>query len=124
MQQLKKLGPLSGVLNMIPGVSGKLGDAEAQKGEEEMQRTIAIIHSMTAQERERPGLLNPSRKRRIAAGSGTQVSDVNKLIRQLESIQKLFRSVSGKKGSTKKGRRRRMPMLPGMGGPMGPGGGF
>lgn len=124
MQQIKKLGPLSGILNMLPGVSGKIGDEDAQKGEAEMHRTMAIIQSMTPQERERPGLMNPSRKRRIAAGSGTQVADVNRLIRQLESIQKLFRSVSGKKGATKKGKRRRMPFLPGMGGPMGPMGGM
>lgn len=117
MQQIKKMGPLSSVMNMIPGVSGKLKDEDAEKGEHEMRRVEAIILSMTKAEREKPSLINPARKRRIAAGSGTEVSDVNRLLKQNEQIQKLFRSVSGKKG----GKRRRRNPFAGMGG-MPPGG--
>lgn len=116
MRQIKKMGPLSSVINMIPGVSGKVKDEDAEKGEQEMRRVEAIILSMTPAERAKPSLINPARKRRIAAGSGTEVSAVNRLLKQNEQIQKLFRSVSGKKG----GKRRRLPFA-GMGG-MPPGG--
>lgn len=116
MRQIKKMGPLSSVINMIPGVSGKVKDEDAEKGEQEMRRVEAIILSMTPAERAKPSLINPARKRRIAAGSGTEVSAVNRLLKQNEQIQKLFRSVSGKKG----GKRRRLPFS-GMGG-MPPGG--
>lgn len=121
MQQLKKMGPLSSVINMLPGVAGKLDDEQAEQGERELRRTEAIIQSMTPAEREKPSLINPARKRRIAAGSGTRVEDVNRLLRQNEQMQKLFRQVSG---GGKKGKRRRMPfggMPPGMGGGMPPG---
>ncbi len=116
MRQLKKMGSLSSVMNMIPGVSGKLKEEDAEKGEREMRRVEAIILSMTPAERAKPALINPARKRRIAAGSGAEVSDVNRLLKQNEQIQKLFRSVSGKKG----GKHRRLP-FGGMGG-MPPGG--
>lgn len=115
MQQLKKMGSLSSVMNMIPGVAGKLNDEDAAHGERELARTEAIIQSMTAQEREKPALINPSRKRRIAAGSGTEVSDVNRLLKQNEQMQKLFRMASG---GGKKGKKRRSPFggMGGMGG--------
>lgn len=120
MRQLKKMGPLANVMNMIPGVAGKLKDEDAEHGEREMRKIEAIILSMTPAEREKPALINPSRKRRIAAGSGTEVADVNRLLRQNEQMQKLFRAVSG---GGKKGKRRRMPFLGGMGMPPGgPGG--
>ena len=124
MQQIKKMGPLSNVINMLPGVSGKVKDEDAEKGEQELRRTEAIIQSMTPQERAKPSLINPSRKRRIAAGSGTRVEDVNRLLRQNEQMQKLFRQVAA---VGKKGKRRRNPfggMPPGMlgGGGMPPGG--
>lgn len=69
MQQLKKMGPLSSVMNMLPGAAGKIGDDEAEQGEKELRKVEAIIHSMTPAEREKPALINPSRKRRIAAGA-------------------------------------------------------
>ncbi len=118
MQQLKKMGPLSSVMNMLPGAAGKIGDDEAEQGEKELRKVEAIIHSMTPAEREKPALINPSRKRRIAAGSGTDVSDVNRVLRQNEQMQKLFRQMSG--GGKKKGKRRRNPFagMPGMGGGM------
>ena len=107
MQQLKKMGPLSSVMNMLPGAAGKIGDDEAEQGEKELRKVEAIIRSMTPAEREKPALINPSRKRRIAAGSGTDVSDVNRVLRQNEQMQKLFRQMSG--GGKKKGKRRRNP---------------
>ncbi len=111
MQQLKKMGSLSSVMNMIPGVAGKLRDEDAEQGERELKRVEAIILSMTAAERSKPSLINPSRKRRIAAGSGTRVEDVNRVLKQNEQMQKLFRQVSG----MKKGKKRRNPFA-GMGG--------
>ena len=114
MQQLKKMGPLSSVMNMLPGVAGKLKDEDAEQGERELGRTEAIILSMTPAERAKPSIINPSRKRRIAAGSGTRVEDVNRVLRQNEQMQKLFKQVSG---GGKKGKRRRNPfggMPPGM----------
>ncbi|MEM1485525.1 signal recognition particle protein [Oscillospiraceae bacterium PP1C4] len=118
MQQLKKMGSLSSVMNMIPGVSGKLKDEDAAQGERELAKVEAIIQSMTAAERVKPALINPSRKRRIAAGSGTRVEDVNRILKQNEQMQKLFRQVSG---AGKKGKKRRNPFA-GMGGMGGMGG--
>lgn len=110
MRQIKKMGPLSSVMNMIPGVAGKLKDEDAEQGEREMRKTEAIILSMTPAEREKPAMLNPSRKRRVAAGSGVEVSDVNRLIKQVEMMQKLFRQAAGGgRSATKKGKRRRNP---------------
>ena len=110
MRQIKKMGPLSSVMNMLPGVAGKLKDEDAEQGEREMRKTEAMILSMTPAEREKPALLNPSRKRRVAAGSGVEVSDVNRLIKQVEMMQKLFRQAAlGSRGGSKKGKRRRGP---------------
>ena len=120
MQQLKKMGPLSSVINMLPGVAGKLDDEQAEQGERELRRTEAIIQSMTPAEREKPSLINPARKRRIAAGSGTRVEDVNRLLRQNEQMQKLFRQVSGG-GKRASAGVCRSADAPGMGGGMPPG---
>lgn len=114
MQQLKKMGSLSSVMGMIPGLAGKMSDGDAENGEKELRRVEAVILSMTAAERAKPSIVSPARKRRIAAGSGTQVSDVNRVLKQNEQMQKLFKMASG---GGKKGKRRRMPMMPGgMGG--------
>lgn len=121
MRQIKKMGPLSSVMNMLPGVAGKLKDEDAEQGEREMRKTEAMILSMTPAEREKPALLNPSRKRRVAAGSGVEVSDVNRLIKQVEMMQKLFRQAAlGSRGGSKKGKRRRGPFGGGLP-PMPPG---
>lgn len=119
MQQLKKMGSLSSVMNMLPGVAGKLKDEDAQQGERELRKTEAIILSMTTAERGKPNLINPARKRRIAAGSGTDVSDVNRVLKQNEQMQKLFKMASG--GGKKGGKRRRQQFMPGMGMPQGGG---
>ena len=109
MAQMRKMGSLSSVLGMIPGA--KVTDEQAEEGERQMKRVEAIILSMTAAERRKPSLINPSRKRRIAAGSGTKVEDVNRILRQLEQMQKLV-----KKMSSGKRRGGKMPFggMPGM----------
>ena len=105
MQQLKKMGPLSGILKMLPGMSA-IGDIDIP--DDAMKKPEAIIRSMTPQERRHPDVLNASRRKRIAAGSGTTVQDVNALIRQFEDMKKQVRSLmsqaKGKKG------RMRFPM--------------
>jgi signal recognition particle subunit SRP54 len=113
-QQVKKLGPLKGILSKIPGMGKQLENADID--DRAIDWTEAIILSMTPAERSKPDLINPSRKRRIAAGSGRSVEEVNRLIKQLKQMQKLMRQMNGK---GKKRRGMRMPPMDGM-----PGGGF
>lgn len=108
MKQMKKMGPLGQLLGMIPGVSGKISDDDVAAGETQLQKIESIIYSMTPREREKPDIINPSRKRRIAAGSGTKVEDVNRLLRQFEQMQKMMKQMSG----FGRGKRRRMPIMP------------
>ncbi len=96
MKQIQGMGPLGQVLGMIPGV--KINDEDAQRGEKEMKRMEAIIFSMTPAEREKPSIVDPKRKRRIAAGSGTRVEDVNRILRQFEQMQKMMKQLRGAKG--------------------------
>ncbi len=101
LQNIKKLGPIGNILKMLPGV-GDIGDlAPAEK---EMKKVEAIIQSMTKQERKKPEILKASRKKRIAKGSGPDVSDVNKLLKQFEQMKQMMKMFSG--GN--------MPSLPGM----------
>lgn len=95
MKQLKQMGPLENLIGMIPGASASLKGATVD--EKQMARTEAIILSMTMEERENPSVLNASRRRRIAAGSGTSVEQVNKLIKQFEQMNKLFKQLNSKK---------------------------
>lgn len=92
--QVKKMGPIKNILNKFPGMEKQLKDVEID--DRIMDRTAAIILSMTPEEREKPSLINPSRKRRIAAGSGMQVEDVNRLLKQLEQMQKVVKQMGGK----------------------------
>ena len=108
MKQMKKMGPLGQLLGMIPGVSGKISDDDVAAGELQLQKIESIIYSMTPREREKSDIINPSRKRRIAAGSGTRVEDVNRLLRQFEQMQKMMKQMSG----FGRGKRRRMPIMP------------
>ncbi len=101
MKQIQNMGPLGKVLGMIPGV--KVKDEDVAQGEKELRRTEAIINSMTKAEREKPAIINPARKRRIAAGSGTRVEDVNRLLRQFEQMQKMMKQLTGPKGKKKFG---------------------
>jgi signal recognition particle subunit SRP54 len=91
--QLKDLGPLEQVMEMIPGLSQQKGLADPLGAEREFKQAEAIINSMTRKERESPDLINGSRRRRIAAGSGTTVADVNRLLKQFSQAQKLMRQM-------------------------------
>ena len=110
-EQIKKMGPLKGILSKIPGVGKQLDDVDIN--DRQIDWLQAIILSMTPAERENPSLMNPSRKRRIAAGSGRSVEEVNRLIKQLEQMQKMIKQMN--KGG-KKGKRKKKMMLPGLGG--------
>ncbi len=94
MQQMKKMGPLTSLIKMIPGIDAKALDG-ANIDERKLDRVEAIIKSMTMQEREKPEIINASRKKRIAAGSGNQVSDVNLLLKQFEQMQKMMKQLGG-----------------------------
>ena len=115
MAQLKNMGDLESIMGMIPGM-----DAKALKGakidEKAMARQEAIILSMTQAERNNPSILNSSRKKRIAAGSGTSVVDVNRLLKQFEAVQQLTKQFSGKNMKKLQKKMGRMGGLGGMGG--------
>ena len=112
--QMKKMGPLKSVLSKLPGIDKQIKDVDID--ERIMDRSAAIILSMTAEERENPSVINPSRKRRIAAGCGMKVEDVNRLLKQFEQMQKMMKQVKGLK------KKKRFPGMPGMPGMPGPGG--
>jgi signal recognition particle subunit SRP54 len=98
MQQMKKLGPLAQVLDMIPGMGQQLKGVDVNQAESQLKKTEAIIHSMTVAERRDPDVLNGSRKRRIARGSGTTVQDVNVLIKQFREMQRMMKQIGGGRG--------------------------
>jgi len=108
LQQVKKMGPIGELLKMVPGAGNLAGAAQAAVDDGEIRRVEAIIDSMTPGERREPQLIKGSRRRRIAAGSGTTVADVNRLLRQFEEMQKLMRQFGGAGQGTG-----RMPRLPG-----------
>lgn len=108
MQQIRKMGSMKDILSMLPGVGSKLKDVDVD--EKQFDRVQAIIFSMTKKERENPDVINPSRKRRIAAGCGMRVEDVNKLLAQYRQMQKMFKQMNSK------GARRRFGRMGGMGG--------
>ena len=129
LQQLKKMGPLSGIMGMLPGMPKEMKDA--QIGDDQVKLTEAIIRSMTPHERQSPEIINGSRRTRIATGSGTQVADVNKLIKQFTEMQKMMKKMGGLakpqgkqgKGKNKVSTRQAMRELGDMfGGAGGPGG--
>ncbi|MEG2193062.1 MAG: signal recognition particle protein, partial [Oscillospiraceae bacterium] len=93
LRQVKKMGGISAMMSMMPGVGNIKEDDEAN-AEKELKKTEAIIFSMTAKEREKPSIIDPKRKRRIAQGSGTQVQEVNKLLRQFEQMQKMMKQLT------------------------------
>ncbi len=112
-EQIKKMGPLKGILSKIPGVGKQLDDVDIN--DRQIDWLQAIIMSMTPEERSNPDIINPSRKRRIAAGAGRSVEEVNRLIKQLHQMQKMIKQMKGK-GKGKKGKRKFGKMLPGLGG--------
>lgn len=104
-QQIKKMGNIKQLLQMMPGVGNQVNDLDID--DKQMARVEAIITSMTPKERAKPDILNASRRKRIAAGCGQKVEDVNRLIRQYEQMKKMFKQMSGK------GSKRRMRGIPG-----------
>jgi len=95
LAQIRKMGPLEQVLSMIPGFSQATKGVDTAEGEKEMRRSAAIIDSMTPKERRDPQILNGSRRKRIAKGSGTDVSDVNRLLKQFVQARKMMKSLGG-----------------------------
>lgn len=100
MRQIRKMGSIKSVLAMLPGVGNKIKDEDID--DRQILRVEAMITSMTKEERAKPAIINPNRKRRIAKGSGTRVEDVNRLLKQLEQMQKMMKQMTG----NKKGKRR------------------
>ncbi len=100
-EQMKKMGGINSIMNMLPGVGSQLKGVELN--DDMFKGMIAIIRSMTPEERSNPALLNPSRKRRIAAGAGVDISEVNRLVKQVEGQKKMMKQLSGMMGG--KGRR-------------------
>jgi signal recognition particle subunit SRP54 len=106
LRQVRKMGSMTDILKMIPGMSKAL-PKEFEIDEKDINRVEAIICSMTRQERRRPDVLNASRRRRIALGSGTQVADVNRLVKQFEQSRAMMKQMGG-------GKMPKMPALPGL----------
>jgi signal recognition particle subunit SRP54 len=118
MKQIQKMGPLKQIMGMLPGLGDKLKDVDID--DRQIKRVEAIITSMTPAERAKPSIVNSSRKRRIAAGSGNTVADVNRLLKQFEDMQKMMKQF-GVMGKNAKGKKNKLRLPPGM---MGGGGGF
>lgn len=110
-QQIKKMGSLKSVLSMLPGMDKQLRDVDID--DRQMLRVEAIIKSMTKKEKAKPDIINASRKKRIAAGSGVKVEDVNRLLRQYDQMRKMFRQMNSKGGKRRMLRGMRMPGGPG-----------
>lgn len=104
MQMIKKMGPLKNLLEMIPGMSQMKQLKEADIDEREILKIEAIIQSMTKRERQNPAIINASRKKRIAKGSGTEVQQVNRLLKQFEESKKMMKQFSAMGKSMKKGK--------------------
>ena len=103
-RQIQKMGDIKSLLGMIPGVGKQIKDIDID--EKQFSRVEAIILSMTKREREKPDIINPSRKRRIAAGCGMRVEDVNRLLKQYDTMRQMMKRM---KGAGKKGGRGMMP---------------
>ena len=103
MSQMNKLGGFGGLLSMMPGMGIKTGDVDTEAGEKALKQNEAIIYSMTPEERSNPKIMSPSRKRRIAAGCGMDISQVNRFIKQFEEMQKMMKQLPSMMGH--KGRR-------------------
>ena len=107
MNQMKKMGGLSSVLSMMPGLGAQMKGIEDAIDEKKMARTEAIILSMTPKERSNPEILNPSRKNRIARGAGVDIAEVNRLVKQFEQMRKMMKQMPGLMGGGKRGKRGR-----------------
>ena len=98
MSQMKKMGGLSSLMSMMPGIGAQVKNLDMDQGEKAMAKTEAIILSMTPKERANPDLLNPSRKRRIAQGAGVDISEVNRFVKQFEQTKKMMKQLPGMMG--------------------------
>jgi signal recognition particle subunit SRP54 len=98
MQQMKKLGPLGQILDMLPGMGQIKGQVDLNQAESQMKRMEAVISSMTMAERRDPDILNASRKRRIASGSGTTVQDINQLVKQFREMRRMMKQMGSGQG--------------------------
>ena len=100
MEQMRNMGGISSILNMLPGVGAKMKgqDLESMVDEKDMARKEAIVLSMTPKERETPDLINPSRKQRIAKGAGVDIAEVNRFIKQFEQSRKMMKQMTGMVG--------------------------
>lgn len=115
-EEVKKMGPMKDIISLIPGLNKKIKETDVD--DRQIDYTMAIIRSMTMKERANPDIINPSRKRRIAMGCGMKVEDVNKLLNQYRSMQKIYKQLNGKNSKKMMKRMQRM----GMGGQGFPGG--
>jgi signal recognition particle subunit SRP54 len=104
LTQIQKMGSIKSLLGMLPGLGSKLNNMDID--ERQFERIKAIITSMTKEERAKPSIINPQRKRRIATGSGTKVEDVNKLLNQFTNMQRMFKQLGGTKKLSKHERKR------------------
>jgi signal recognition particle subunit SRP54 len=111
LQQVRKMGPLDEMLSMFPGAGQLKGLKNIQVDEKQLARVEAIIRSMTPQERAHPEIINASRRKRIALGSGTSVQDVNRLLKQFEEMKKIMKQVSAMTKGGKKRRGFRFPFM-------------
>jgi signal recognition particle subunit SRP54 len=109
MQQIKKMGPIKDIIGMIPGL-GKMNVPDNEINEKAMAHVEAIINSMTVEERRNPGILNGSRKKRIAEGSGRNIQEVNRLLKQFEEMRKMMKSFTSP-GFGKKGKKGMLPFF-------------
>jgi signal recognition particle subunit SRP54 len=118
MAQVKKLGPIDQIMDMIPGMGKMKQMQDIKVDEKQMDRVEAIVHSMTKEEKQNPDMINHNRRKRIAAGSGTNLADVNRLIKQFDEMRRMMKQLSGMMGSKGKGNK----MLKQMQGKAGKGG--
>ncbi len=116
MKQMRKMGGLGSIMNMLPGLGGmgglgkgKMPDIDVDDAEQKMARVEAIIYSMTIKERQNPDIITPQRKRRIAAGAGVDISEVNKMMKQFEQMRKMMKSFPGMMGGKGKKGKFKMP---------------
>ena len=116
MKQMRKMGGLGSIMNMLPGLGGmgglgkgKMPDIDADDAEQKMARVEAIIYSMTIKERQNPDIITPQRKRRIAAGAGVDISEVNKMMKKFEQMRKMMKSFPGMMGGKGKKGKFKMP---------------
>ena len=116
MKQMRKMDGLGSIMNMLPGLGGmgglgkgKMPDIDADDAEQKMARVEAIIYSMTIKERQNPDIITPQRKRRIAAGAGVDISEVNKMMKQFEQMRKMMKSFPGMMGGKGKKGKFKMP---------------